>query len=432
MSKPIFTRAVILAGGEGSRLGTLTAKRTKPAVPFAGKYRIIDFALSNCVNSGLFDIMILTQYRPHSLIDHIGAGGPWDLNRDFTGGVRLYSPYKARGPSDWYVGTADAVQQNFRFIKDRDPDMILILSGDHIYEMNYDAMIAFHQDQAADLTMATIRVPLAEAPRFGIVGCDEAFRVTSFVEKPKNPPSDLANMGVYLFNTKVLDRLLWEDHKRLDSSHDFGKDILPRMIQDDNRVFAFPYSGYWVDVGTVSSYWRAHMDLLQPDSPINLNDRSWIIHTRTEERPPVRIHNGVTIIDSMLSDGCELAEGALVERSILSPGVVIGKNAVVRESIILTGTIIEDGAVVERTIADKRCRIGSQARVGGILLDQTSPNVADLEIPIAMMGKKACVPPSYVIEPGAVIGPDVIESDYPGKLVQRNQNIYTKREAYEV
>ncbi len=208
------TRAVILAGGEGSRLGILTAKRTKPAVPFAGKYRIIDFTLSNCVNSGIFDVMILAQYRPHSLIEHIGAGGPWDLNRDFTGGVRIYTPYKARGASDWYLGTADAVQQNFRFIKQNSPDLVLILSGDHIYEMNYDAMIAFHQDHAAQLTMATIRVPISDATRLGIVDVDEDYQVKSFVEKPVQPLSNLANMGVYLFNIELLDRILWEDHNR--------------------------------------------------------------------------------------------------------------------------------------------------------------------------------------------------------------------------
>jgi len=432
MSKPIFTRAVILAGGEGSRLGTLTAKRTKPAVPFAGKYRIIDFALSNCVNSGIFDIMILTQYRPHSLIEHIGAGGPWDLNRDFTGGVRMYSPYKARNLSDWYAGTADAVQQNFRWIKERDPDIVLILSGDHIYEMNYDAMIAFHQDQQADLTMATIRVPVSEASRFGIIDYDEGYRVTSFVEKPANPPSDLANMGVYLFNTKVLDHYLWEDHKHPESSHDFGKDILPRMIQENCRVFAFPYSGYWVDVGTVSSYWRSHMDLLQENPPLDLNDRSWIIHTRTEERPPARINRGANVIDSLLSDGCVLETGALVERSVLSPGVHIGKNAVVRESIILTGAVIEEGAVVERTVADKRCRIGQNAHVGGILGSESSEHLTDREVPITMMGKRSMVPAGFSIEPGAEIGPDVIENDYPDRVIQSNQIIYTKREAYEV
>jgi glucose-1-phosphate adenylyltransferase len=222
------TRAIILAGGEGSRLGILTAKRTKPAVPFAGKYRVIDFTLSNCVNSGIYDVMILAQYRPQSLIAHLGAGGPWDLDRDFTGGLRIYTPYKARGASDWYLGTADAVQQNFRFIKDSQPDQVLILSGDHIYEMNYDALITFHRDQGADATLATIRVSKTDASRFGIVGVDENYRVQTFVEKPDDPPSTLANMGVYVFNTDVLNRALWEDHQDSLSSHDFGKDILPK------------------------------------------------------------------------------------------------------------------------------------------------------------------------------------------------------------
>ncbi|HSB01217.1 MAG TPA: sugar phosphate nucleotidyltransferase, partial [Anaerolineales bacterium] len=352
------TRAVILAGGEGSRLGILTAKRTKPAVPFAGKYRVIDFALSNCVNSGLFDVMILAQYRPHSLIEHIGAGGPWDLNREFTGGVRIYSPYKARGSSEWYLGTADAVQQNFRFIKTNDPDLVLILSGDHIYEMNYDAMITFHNDHGADLTMATIRVPTVEASRMGILDVDDQFRVVSFVEKPEHPPSNLANMGVYVFNLHTLDRALWEDRKRAGSSHDFGRDILPQMIANRARVFAFPFSGYWVDVGTVESYWQSHMDLLTTPPPIDLNDRSWIIHTRTQERPPIWISNGAVVIDSMITDGCVIAAGARVERSVLSSGVRVQEGAVIRESILLTDTVVEAGAVIERAIIDKRVRIG--------------------------------------------------------------------------
>jgi glucose-1-phosphate adenylyltransferase len=418
------TRAVILAGGEGSRLGSLTAKRTKPAVPFAGKYRIIDFALSNCVNSGIFDVMILAQYRPHSLIDHIGAGGPWDLNRDFTGGVRIYTPYKARGSSDWYLGTADAVQQNFRFIKDRDPEFVLILSGDHIYEMNYDAMIAFHQDHQADLTMATIRVPLAEAPRFGIVGYSNDYRVTSFVEKPANPPSDMANMGVYLFSTQILDRVLWEDRQRSGSSHDFGKDILPRMIADSRKIFAFPYTGYWVDVGTVNSYWQAHMDLLGPKPAIDLNDRSWIIHTRTEERPPVRIERTAQAIDSMLTDGTQLAANSLVERSVLSAGVRLEEGAVVRESILLTDTVVKAGAVVERSIIDKRCVIGENAHIGSII-DAVEPK-------IVMIGKKSIVPAGCTVEAGAVIGTDVNSSDYPSQVVRSDEYIQTRRLAYEV
>ena len=418
------TRAVILAGGEGSRLGILTAKRTKPAVPFAGKYRIIDFTLSNCVNSGIFDVMILAQYRPHSLIEHIGAGGPWDLNRDFTGGVRMYTPYKARGASDWYLGTADAVQQNFRFIKQTDPEMVLILSGDHIYEMNYDAMITFHRDHEADLTMATIRVPIEEASRFGIVDVDEEYLVRSFIEKPAQPPSNLVNMGVYLFNLDVLNQALWEDHQSPESSHDFGKDILPRLIQDGAHVCAYPYSGYWVDVGTVDSYWRAHMDLLSDPAPIDLNDRSWVIHTRTEERPPVRISSGAMVLDSMITDGCMIASGARVERSILAPGVRVLPGAIVRESVLLTDAVVEKGAVVEHAIVDKRAQIGEEARIGAM---EPGP-----EPRITMLGKNCVLPPGITIGPGAIIGTDVIPDDFSSQIVQGDAIIQTKRLANEV
>jgi glucose-1-phosphate adenylyltransferase len=417
-------RAVILAGGEGSRLGTLTAKRTKPAVPFAGKYRIIDFPLSNCINSGISDVMILAQYRPHSLIEHIGAGGPWDLNRDFTGGVRIYSPYKARGASDWYLGTADAVQQNFRFIKNNSPDLVLILSGDHIYEMDYSKMVAYHFKHEADLTMATIQVPMAEAPRFGIVGVAEDLRVTSFVEKPARPPSDMANMGVYLFSTEVLNRSLLEDHNRPDSSHDFGKDILPRLINTGARVFAYPYDGYWVDVGTVASYWQAHMDQLDVHPPFDLNDRRWIIHTRTEERPPVWVARGSSIENSMLADGCEIATQAKIESSFLSPGVIVGEGAIVRESILLTGTRVEAGAIVERTITDKNVCIGENVHIGAVTLTP--------EPIITMVGKNSHIPAGTVVEPGAIIGTDVIQEDFPSNLVRSEDYIQTKRLAHEV
>lgn len=418
------TRAVILAGGEGSRLGILTAKRTKPAVPFAGKYRIIDFTLSNCVNSGIFDVMILAQYRPHSLIEHIGGGGPWDLNREFTGGVRIFSPYKARGSSDWYLGTADAVQQNFRFIKRNNPDLVLILSGDHIYEMNYDAMIAFHMDHGADLTMATIRVPLTEAPRFGIVDVGNDYRVTSFVEKPSEPPSNLANMGVYLFSLSALDRILWKDRGIPESSHDFGKDILPRMVAENARIFTFPFTGYWVDVGTVSSYWQAHMDLLDSPPSIDLNDRSWIIHTRTEERPPVWISNNTEVVESMITDGCTIDNGAKIKRSVLAPGVKVRPDAVVSNSIIYTDSIIESGAVVEGAIIDKKVHIKENARVGKIQ--------SEAEQSIVMVGKNSLVPPGIIIEPGAIIATDVITSDYISDLIRSKDYIQTKRQPYEV
>jgi glucose-1-phosphate adenylyltransferase len=418
------TRAIIMAGGEGARLSALTAKRTKPAVPFAGKYRIIDFALSNCVNSDIFDIMVLAQYRPHSLIEHIGAGAPWDLNRDFTGGVRILTPYKARYESDWFEGNADAVQQNFAFIKRGSPDLILVLSGDHIYTMDYDTMITFHIDHQADLTIAAIRVSIEEASRFGVLTVDKNYRVKSFVEKPKNPPSDLINMGVYLFNRDLLDRVLWEDHLREDSAHDFGKDILPRLVKSKTKVLAFPFTGYWMDVGTILSYWQAHMDMLSPNPPLKLYDRSWIIHTRTEERPPVRIPQSASIYASMISDGCTIHENSCVESSVLSPGVIVRPGAVVRESILLTDTVIESGAVIERAILDKGVHVGQNTRIGG--------GIANPNISLAVVGKTSTIPAGMIVEPGATISTDVTAEDYSGSVVRTGELIETKRQPYEV
>jgi glucose-1-phosphate adenylyltransferase len=418
------TRAVILAGGEGSRLGVLTAKRAKPAVPFAGKYRIIDFPLSNCVNSGIFDVMILAQYRPQSLIEHVGSGAPWDLNRDFTGGVKILSPYKARNDSDWFAGTADAVQQTFTFIKKDNPDFVLILSGDHIYTMDYEPMISFHMDQQADLTMGTISVPMEEASRFGILAVNKKYQVTSFVEKPANPPSNLANMGVYLFKRDVLDKALWEDHQDGNSSHDFGKDVLPKLIRSKARVYAFPYSGYWMDVGTVNSYWQAHMDMLAPVPDLKLYNRSWVIHTRTEERPPARLPAGAHVHASMLCDGCFIQSGAHVESSVLSPGVIVRPGAVVRESIISTDCVIESGAVVERAVLDKGVRVEQNARVGW--------GIADQVIKIALVGKHSVVPAGFVVEPEAEVGTDVVASDYDESVVHAGQVIQTRRLANEI
>lgn len=418
------TRAVILAGGEGARLSVLTAKRAKPAVPFAGKYRIIDFPLSNCVNSNIFDVMVLAQYRPQSLIEHIGAGAPWDLNRDFTGGVRILTPYKARFDADWFVGTADAVQQNFTFVKQGSPDLLLILSGDHIYTMDYDQMIQYHLANQAELTIATIHVPMEDAPRYGIIATDKQYRVKSFVEKPKKPPSDLANMGVYIFSRDLLDRALWDDHHDKKSGHDFGKDILPRLVKGEARVFAYPYSGYWMDVGTIQSFWQAHLDLLSPNPPLKLYDRSWIIHTRTEERPPSRIPQTACVYASMLSDGCYVQDNARVESSVLSPGVLIRPGAVVRESIIMTDTVIEEGAIVERAIIDKRCHIGQNARIGG--------GIANPDIQLAVIGKNSTVPAGMVIEPGGAVSTDVTAADYPSGVVKSGETIETKRQPYEI
>lgn len=397
-------KAIILAGGEGTRLGILTAKRAKPAVPFGGKYRIIDFALSNCVNSNIFDVLVLTQYRPHSLIDHIAKGRPWDLDRSFTGGVHILQPYKGRFDTDWYAGTADAVAQNINFVRHGRPDYVLILAGDHIYQMDYAALVDFHRQKDADLTICTIRVPLDEASRFGILDTDNDYRVKEFIEKPANPPGTLASMGVYVFNYSALEEVLIEEGADGDSRTDFGKHIIPAMIEKGNRVFAYPYGGYWVDVGTVDAYWEAHMDLLATPPSLNLNDRTWIIHTRSEERPPVRIAHNTNIVDSLITDGSTIADGATVIRSVLSPGVYVGPGAVVRDSIILNDAYIEANATVERCIIDKIAVIGSGAYVGSI---------ADAGgLGITCIGKNTRVPPGFVVGRNVTLGSDLTDEDF--------------------
>jgi glucose-1-phosphate adenylyltransferase len=416
------TCAVILAGGEGTRLSVLTAKRAKPAVPFGGKFRIIDFVLSNCTNSGLFDVMILAQYRPHSLIDHIGAGGPWELNRERGGGVRIYSPYKSREDSGWFSGTADAVQQNFLFIKDRRPQLVILLSGDHIYRMNYQELIDFHIAHGADATLATIDVPDEDKSRFGVVQADTDGRITHFIEKPKTPVPGVGSMGIYVFDYRVLDRVLLEDHAIETSHHDFGKDILPRMIARGERVFSWHYRGYWRDVGTLESYWEAHMDLLGSSPKYDLNDLGWLIHTRSENRPPARIGNGTTLNDCLIAHGCEIMAGAIVERSILSPGVRVEPGAIIRDSVVLFDTVVERDAVIEHAILDSRCRIGRGAQIGKAGADK-----------LAVVGKSARVPAGMIVAPGAEVGADVIASDFDGSTeVVSGIQLFTKRKPHEL
>ena len=404
--------AVILAGGKGTRLASLSVKRAKPAVPFAGKYRIIDFALSNCVNSGIFDLLVLTQYRPHSLNDHIGKGRPWDLDRTFTGGVQLLQPFQGSFDTDWYAGTADAVTQNLNFIRRSRPDYVLILSGDHIYQMDYDLLIQHHRAKGADATVCTIRVPMDEASRFGILDVDDDLRVKAFLEKPENPPSNLASMGIYVFNYDVLEKALKEDQADIESGHDFGHNIVPKLLDENYDVFTYPYAGYWIDVGTLDAYWEAHMDLLNSPPSLNLSDRTWIIHTRSEERPPVRIGQNTTIQDSLISDGVVIGDGAHVERSVISPGTVIDAGAVVRDSIIFNDAYVEKDAVVERAIIDKIAIIGEGAHVG---------NIDDVGLGIVCIGKNTHVPDGYQVGAGCILGTDLQTQQffdtYPDKRV---------------
>jgi glucose-1-phosphate adenylyltransferase len=396
---------LVLAGGEGERLSILSQVRAKPGVPFGGKYRIIDFALSNAVNSGLTDVGILTQYAPRSLIDHIGVGRPWDLDRS-RGGVALLQPFIGRGRArDWYQGTADAVLQNLDFIDDRDPELVLVLAGDHVYKMDYRPFIARHREAAADVTCAVRTVPLSEAHRFGILDVNDEGRVTAFVEKPADPPSNLVSMGVYVFSWPLLRDLLSPERA------DFGRDLLPWMVEEGRRVFAYEFGGYWQDVGTVESYWHTSLDLLSEDPGIELNDLGWLIYTKSEERPPARIGPGALVARSMISHGCVI--DGTVEHSVLSPGVRVAAGATVRDSIVMFDAVIGEGAVVDRAIVDKEARIGADASVGsGDDLRPNSEEPERLYAGITIVGKRARVPRGVVIGRNCRIDPGVIERDF--------------------
>lgn len=416
--------AMILAGGAGSRLSVLTQKRTKPAVPFAGKYRIIDFTLSDCVNSGIFTVGVCTQYRPRSLNDHIRSGQPWDLDRA-TGGVTLLQPYVGPRDSDWYQGTADAIYQNLDFIHHYQPDVVLILAGDHVYKMDYDVLVTFHLDQGADMTVATVRVAPEDAPRFGILETSEEYKVVGFQEKPAHPRGALASMGIYAFNTDVLHEVLTADHTQSGSRHDFGGDIIPHMM-GAYRVYAFPYRGYWVDVGTIEAYWQAHMELLAGNPRLDLVDRKWVIHTRSEERPPVNIRSEATVLCSLITDGCVI-EGA-VEHSVLSPGVVVRPGAIVRHSIVMTDAVIEEGAVVDHAILDKRVRVGAKAWIGWG--DDRTPNTpAGLHSGLTVVGKNTSIPVHMRIGRNCAVAADLCEDVFEKKdWIPSGTNVGVARE----
>ena len=403
MSSSVLT--LILAGGEGERLSILSQVRAKPGVPFGGKYRIIDFALSNAVNSGLTDVGILTQYAPRSLIDHIGVGRPWDLDRS-RGGVALLQPFIGRGRArDWYRGTADAVLQNLDFIADRDPELVLILAGDHVYKMDYRPFIEMHRAKRADVTCAVRTVPIEEAHRFGILDVAGDGRVTAFIEKPPNPPSNLVSMGVYVFSWPLLRDLLSSERV------DFGHDVLPAMVRDGRRVYAYEFGGYWQDVGTVESYWQTSLDLLRDDPDIEMNDLGWLIYTRSEERPPARIGSQAKVTRSMISHGCVI-EGT-VDHSVLSPGVRVAAGAVVRDSIVMFDAVIEADATLDRAILDKECQIGAGARIG--FGDDLRPNRDEPErlyAGITIVGKKARVPRGVEIGRNCRIDPGTTERDF--------------------
>ena len=353
--------AMLLAGGQGTRLQVLTKDMAKPAVPFGGKYRIIDFPLSNCANSGISTVGVLTQFMPLELNSYMGNGNPWDLDR-VDGGLTILPPYTAGKTGEWYKGTANAIYQNIKYIEQYDPEYVLILSGDHIYKMNYNKMLEFHKEKKADLTVAHINVPIEEASRFGILNTDEDLRIVEFLEKPEHPVSTKASMGIYIFNWKVLKEYLIRDEENPESEKDFGKNIIPMLLEEDRRIYAFPFAGYWKDVGTIESLWEANMDLIKRKEDFNISDKTWKIYYRHEGRLPQYIGESAEVTESMISDGTIVL--GKVHESIVSSGVSIAQNSKVLGSIIMQNAVIEEGATVVNSIIAEGTVVKSGVTVG--------------------------------------------------------------------
>ena len=384
---------MLLAGGQGSRLYALTSKIAKPAVPFGGKYRIIDFPLSNCINSGIDTVGVLTQYQPLVLNDYIGNGQPWDLDRTY-GGVHILSPYQAKHGSEWYKGTANAIYQNLPFIQRYNPEYVLILSGDHIYKMNYDKMLAFHKKNGADVTVATIRVPMSEASRFGIVNTGKNGKIEQFEEKPANPKSDLASMGIYIFTAEKLYKYLEKDDRNPSSSNDFGKNILPDMLASGEKMYAYVFSGYWKDVGTIDSLYDANMDLLGEKPVFDIADYNWRIHSRNPVAPPHYIGPDGVVTRSIVALGCEV--DGTVKNSVLSSNVKVEEGAVIEGSVVFSGCTIARGAHIVNAIIDENVVIGENAVVGS----------GETPRKITVLGRDVHIGMCEVIEAGKIIEGD--------------------------
>ena len=417
--------ALILAGGESSLLSTLGEPRPTAALPFAGKYRIIDFTLSNCSNSGVDDLAVLTQYRPHSLNEHIGSGRPWDLDRT-RGGIQIWQPYRGRSDQGWQRGTADALYQNRDFIRGTRADTLLVLSGDHIYKQDYRTLLRRHEETGADATIGVRDVPREETYRFGIVQTDADGRIVGFSEKPTTFQGTLASMGVYVFRTSALLDLLERDARDESSAHDFGRNIIPAMVKD-LAVYAYQFNSYWVDVGTIPAYWRTNLDLLGDEPGLDLYDQRWRIHTRSEERPPVRLIHGASVSRSLLSNGCVIS--GTVSNSVLSPGVIVEAGAEVRDSIIMNDTVIQAGARVNRCILDKLVTVGRDAMVGDG--PDGRPNALEpdaLQTGITIAGKEAQIPAGVRIGRNCRIDAGVRPDDFPSREIACGESVLGRAE----
>lgn len=392
--KPKECLAMILAGGQGSRLGILTSEVAKPAVPFGGKYRIIDFPLSNCTHSGIDTVGVLTQYRPLELNTYIAGGRAWDLDRS-NGGVYVLPPYTSGEKGEWYKGTANAIYQNLSFIAQFDPKYVLILSGDHIYKMDYNKMVKCHKESGADATIAVIEVPWDEASRFGIMNTDAESTIVEFEEKPANPKSNLASMGIYCFSWEILRKYLTEDEQNPESQNDFGKNIIPAMLEDGLKLTAYRFDGYWKDVGTIQSLWEANMELLDDNSGCNLEDKSWRIYSKTPVKPPHYVSSDAVLRNCYITEGCEIS--GEVDHSVIFEGVTIEEGAKVEDSIVMSGAVIGKDAVVYKSIVGNNVTVGSGATIGS--MDDTADN--------SWYNSKICSNDITLIGPGLKIGSGV-------------------------
>ena len=410
--------AMLLAGGQGSRLGVLTSNVAKPAVAFGGKYRIIDFPLSNCVNSGIDTVGVLTQYQQLRLNTHIGIGIPWDLDRN-NGGVTVLPPYEKSDNSEWYTGTANAIYQNLNYIDSYNPEYVLILSGDHIYKMNYEVMLDFHKENKADVTIAAMPVPWEEASRFGLVITDENKQILEFEEKPENPRSNLASMGIYIFNWSVLKEALVTMKEQ--SNCDFGKHIIPYCKENDRRLFAYEYNGYWKDVGTLGSYWEANMELIDLIPEFNLYEEYWKIYTKSEMNEPQYIAEEAVTERCIIGEGTEIY--GKVYGSVIGAGVVIGKNTVVRDSIIMQDTVIGDNVTITKAIVAENVTIGNNVELGVGEEAENKLNKSVYSFGLVTIGENSVIPSGVKVGKNTAISGVTEKEDYPDGLLAGGESI---------
>ena len=410
--------AMLLAGGQGSRLGVLTAKVAKPAVAFGGKYRIIDFPLSNCINSGIDTVGVLTQYQPLRLNTHIGIGIPWDLDRN-SGGVTVLPPYEKSDNSEWYSGTANAIFQNMNYMEQYHPEYVLILSGDHIYKMDYEVMLDFHKENHADVTIATMPVPIEEASRFGIVIADESKKIMDFEEKPEKPRSNLASMGIYIFSWDTLKEALYAMKDQ--SGCDFGKHIIPYCHENGKRLFAYEYNGYWKDVGTLGSYWEANMELIDLIPEFNLYEEYWKIYTKSDIIEPQYLSADSVVEKSIIGEGTEVY--GEVHSSVIGPGVTIGRGAVIRDSIVMKGTTIGEHAIIDNSIIAGNCQVGANTELG---IGEEAPNKLNASIysfGLVTVGEDSVIPDGVKIGKNTAISGTTDKEDYPNGILESGEVI---------